>query len=100
MRHADTIAEVLLAPAMALPSAGCALVLAARLAALGSPGFSPAALAAVAMPAIVRDADVERLAALEALDLDELGRLRFLHYGGEADLYSRRGEWEALTPRG
>ena len=77
---------------MALPSSGRSLVLAARLSALGSFRLPSAALPAVAVPTVVRDADMERPSAVEALDLEELDRFRFRHPGGKADLDNRRGE--------
>lgn len=75
---------------MVLPPSSRALVLAARLAALGSLGMPAALPTAVPLPAIVQDADVEDLPAPEALDSDEINPLGLCHPAGEADLDSRR----------
>jgi len=88
VRHA--IAESLLPATVALLALVGALVLPAPLAVAGLVPASPTLLAAVALLPIVADTDLEQPAAPEALDRDEIDRIRARQAIGEADLFSRR----------
>ena len=63
---------------------------------LGTPALA-LSLEAVALPAVIAEADLEWSAALKAHDLDEIDQVRVVgHDAGEADLDNDRPEWEAL----
>lgn len=83
MRHA-AIAQGPLAPAMSLASLGCALILPTRFAPARPIAQLAALTAAVALTSVVANAHGERLAALEASDLDEVELIRAGHAAGEA----------------
>ena len=76
----SVVAEGLLSGTVVLPALLRVLVLAAAIPGSGSVSqFSAVPLDAVAVPAIVRDTDLERPAALEAHNLVEVDRIRTLH---------------------
>lgn len=100
MRHAVTIAEGPLAISVVLSPVVRALVPAASFATPRPIPCNPTLDAAVALAAIVSDADVEQAAAVEALDLDKVDRIRPGHAAARristtrlagARLYSSRG---------
>lgn len=104
MRHAGAIAIPLLAASVVLLALIGGLVPAAALAITRLVAQLLAVpLWAVAVPPVVPDADLERPAALEADDLDELNRgptrdpSPTRHTAGEADLDNDGREWEALS---
>jgi hypothetical protein len=74
MRHAAAVTKRSLPGPMALSPVGCALVPATRLTSARPVAEIPTFAAAVAMPAVVRDTDVKRHTAVEALDLDDVDR--------------------------
>jgi len=92
MRHA----EGLLPKPMTVAPLGRALVPTAGFAAPFSVSQLPA-VRAIALPAIVAQADPENPAAPEAFDLEEIDRIRVRHAAGEADLDKSRRECEALS---
>ena len=100
MRHATAIAKVLLPPTMALPAVGGVLVLSASLAVTSLVTQGLAALFAVALTAVVPETHMERPAALEALDLDEIDRARIRQWQRPVGLDKPREAWEALSSRG
>lgn len=79
MRHAVTITEGPLAISVVLSPVVGALVPAASFATPRPIPCNPTLDAAVALAAIVSDADVERPAAVEALDPDQVDRIRPSH---------------------
>jgi hypothetical protein len=96
MRHATPRAKGLLPALMVLAPVGRALVPAACSTALNSVSQLPALHPAVALPAIVPQADPEGPVTLEAFDLDEIDWIRARHAAGEAGLDKPRRECEAL----
>ena len=96
MRHA-AVAQGLLAPAMSLSSVRCALIPSPCFALARPVTQLLAPTAAVALTSVVLDAHVERLAALEAGDLDEIELIRAGHAAGEAAPRQLRGECKALS---
>ena len=83
---------------MVLPAVLPPLICPATLAGTGSvPQLLALSLEAVALPAVIAEADLEWSAALKAHDLDEIDQVRVVgHDAGEADLDNDRPEWEAL----
>ena len=94
----SAISEGLLPTDVVLPAVLVALVAPAPLAGAGSVPQLPAlSVEAVALPAVITEADLERPAAVETHDLDEIDQVRVVgHDAGEADLDNERPEWEAL----
>lgn len=79
MRHANPIAKLPLPTSMAFTPVGGALIPPARFATPNPIHQFATRLAAIALPAIVQNADVERPAAQETLDFDEVDRIRPTH---------------------
>jgi len=75
MRHAVAIPKRSLPIPVALSADVSALVPAAGLATPGPIPCIPTLRAAVPLPTVVLDTDLEQLAAVEALDLDEVDRV-------------------------
>jgi len=94
----SAISEGLLPAGVVLPAVLVALVAPAPLAGAGSVPQLPAlSVEAVVLPTVVTEADLERPAAVETHDLDEIDQVRVVgHDAGEADLDNERPEWEAL----
>jgi hypothetical protein len=104
MRHAVAIAKRLLTIPVALPPVVRALIPATSFATTVPIPDIPALRAAVALPTVVAHTDLERLAAVEALDFDEVNRIRPSHAAARristsrpagARLYSSRGRASA-----
>jgi len=101
VRHAGAIPELLLSATVVPAALIRRLVLAASFAIAGLIAqLAALSLWAVAVPPIVPEADLERLAALKAGNLDEIDRTGTRHAAGEADLDNERREWEACPSRG
>ena len=94
MRHAGPIPKGLLPTPVALSPVGCVLIAAARFAPRGSVSVPATLPAAVALPAIVPDADVKRHTALETFDLDEVDRIRPEPYLALSQILAKQGDSE------
>ena len=100
MRHAAAIAKGLLAVSVALPPVVRALVPAASFATPYPVPSIPALDAAVALPAVVPEADMEQHAAVEALDLNEVDRIRSSHTAARRTATTRLAGARPYSSRG